>query len=103
MTVRQLLESIDSAELTEWMAYDQIEPFGPQREDLRAGLICSTVANHSFSPPRKPHRASDYMLFADLKRESSRGGARPVLLPDAKAHSDLIRRALFGLSAPPSI
>lgn len=93
MTVRQLLESLDSREITEWLAYDQIEPFGPQREDLRTGLICSTVANHSLSPPRQPVRPSDFMLFADERRERKDG---PVLLPDAKAQSDLIRQAVFG-------
>ena len=99
MTVRQLLENIDSSELTEWLAYDQIEPFGPQREDLRAGLICSTVANHSMSPPRKPHRPSDYMLFVDSKGASK---SKPVLLADPRAQSDLIRQAIFGISPPTS-
>ncbi|MBU3694793.1 MAG: hypothetical protein FGM40_08205 [Rhodocyclaceae bacterium] len=94
MTVRQLLETIDSAELAEWLAYDQIEPFGPQREDLRAGLICSTVANHSMSPPRRPRRPSDYMLFA---HEPGQAFDAPVLLADPKSHSDLIRQAIFGV------
>jgi hypothetical protein len=89
--VRELLAGIDSAELTEWLAYDRIEPFGEQRADLRTGLICSTVANHAFSPPRPPHKPTDYMLFAE------RAAAAPVLLADAKAQSDLIRSAVFGV------
>lgn len=90
----QLLETISSAELTEWLAYDQIEPFGPQREDLRTGLICSTVANHSMSPPKKPVRASDFMLFAEPQPNRS---SKPVLLADPQAQSDLIRQAIFGV------
>ncbi len=90
----QLLETISSAELTEWLAYDQIEPFGPQREDLRTGLICSAVVNHSMSPPKSPVRASDFMLFA----QSERTGKPPaVLLSDPVAQSDLIRQAIFGV------
>ena len=91
MSVRQLLASLDSSEITEWIAYDQLEPFGEQREDLRVGQICSTVANHSFSPPKKPHRPSDYMLFSPERQD------KPVLLQDPKAQSDLIRQALFGV------
>ena len=97
--MRQLLETIDSAELTEWLAYDQIEPFGPQREDLRTGLVCSTVANFSMSPPKKPHKPSDYMLFADSRGASK---SKPVLLADPRAQSDLIRQAIFGISPPTS-
>jgi hypothetical protein len=62
------------------------------------GLVCSTVANHSISPPKKPHRPSDYMLFSPERQD------KPVLLQDPKAQSDLIRQALFGVkpgSNPP--
>ena len=55
------------------------------------GLMCSTVANHSVSPPKKPHRPSDYMLFSQQR------AAQPVLLDNPVAQSDLIRLALFGI------
>jgi len=45
MTVRQLENNLSSQELSEWMAYYSIEPFGPAREDYRAGLIAATTAN----------------------------------------------------------
>ena len=71
----QLLETISSAELTEWLAYDQIEPFGPQREDLRTGLICSAVVNHSMSPPKSPVRASDCRAMPRLDQASEKRGS----------------------------
>jgi hypothetical protein len=92
-TVRELLASIDSAELTEWLAYDRIEPFGEERADLRTGMVCSTVANHSFAPPRDPRKPADYMLFAQ------RADAAPIALADPKAQSDLIRAAVFRVGA----
>lgn len=49
-SVRQLLASMDSAELTEWQAYYSIEPFGPNQEDLRSGTIAAVTFN---SVPRK--------------------------------------------------
>ena len=34
-----------SAQLAEWMAFAQLEPWGEERADLRAGIVASTVAN----------------------------------------------------------
>ena len=45
MTVRELENRLSSQELSEWMAYFSIEPFGSAREDYRAGLVAATVAN----------------------------------------------------------
>ena len=42
-----LLASLDSRQLGEWYAFLQIEPIGEMREDFRAGMICSTVANYA--------------------------------------------------------
>jgi len=58
MTVRELLERIDSRELAEWIAFNAIEPVDNRfRGDLQAGIIASTLANchrsratHSFTP-----------------------------------------------------
>ncbi len=47
MTVRELLARIDSHELTEWMAFHNLRPFGEEQSDIRAGIVASTVANCS--------------------------------------------------------
>jgi hypothetical protein len=36
---------MDSRELTEWMAFDLVEPIGGRRSDFQAAIIASTVAN----------------------------------------------------------
>lgn len=36
---------MDAREFAEWIAYDQIEPFGALRDDQRAGTIASAVVN----------------------------------------------------------
>lgn len=58
MTVRELLSRIDSRELSEWRAYYGLNPWGPERADLRAGTIASTVANCLTDKGFKP---SDFM------------------------------------------
>ncbi len=45
MTRRELLAKTSSRELQEWMAYAEIDPFGEERADLRAGIIASTIMN----------------------------------------------------------
>ncbi len=39
------MREITSAEFAEWMAYATIEPFGPIREDERAGIVAAIIAN----------------------------------------------------------
>lgn len=45
MTVGDLLHRLSSRELTEWMAYYALEPFGEERGDMRAGIVASTLYN----------------------------------------------------------
>ena len=45
MTVGQINEQMSAKELTEWMVFYSIEPFGPAREDYRAALQCSIAAS----------------------------------------------------------
>ncbi|MEM6560043.1 MAG: hypothetical protein AAF656_00450 [Planctomycetota bacterium] len=59
MTVRELLARTDSRELAEWMAYFDLDPWGEQRADLRAGTIAATVANAHH--PRGRFKPSDFM------------------------------------------
>ena len=64
----ELLARISSRELSEWAAFAQLEPFGEEREDLRAAIVAATVANTARDP--KKQRAfvpSDFM--PDFERE----------------------------------
>jgi len=70
MTVRELLARIDSRELSEWMAFFRLEPWGTEVEDLRAGIVAATVANANRDPKkqRKPYRPQDFMPQWDRQR-----------------------------------
>lgn len=39
------MREIDSRELTEWMVYAKMEPFGAIREDYRAGIVATVMAS----------------------------------------------------------
>ena len=45
MTVDELLGRMSSAELSEWQAYYELEPFGQVRGDLQAGMVAAMMGN----------------------------------------------------------
>jgi flagellar basal body rod protein FlgC len=63
-TVEELLDRISSRELSEWMAFYQVEPWGTEPADMRAGIVASTIANVNRDPKkqRKPYHPSDFVV-----------------------------------------
>lgn len=62
------MERMSTAEFVEWMLYEQIEPFGERRADLRAGMNCATTAN-VHRTREQPYPPSDFMLPWEPARE----------------------------------
>lgn len=52
-SVRELLASMDSAELSYWMALSRIEPIGPDRQDHGFAMLASILANVNSGRGRK--------------------------------------------------
>lgn len=57
-----MLNRVSSQELTQWMAYDRIEPIGDARMDIRFAILAAVVANTSRDPGVKP----DPFLYTDF-------------------------------------
>ena len=53
---------ISSAELSEWIAFSQFEPFGIEREDLRFAMLACIIANANRSHKQRPFKISDFIL-----------------------------------------
>jgi len=54
MTVAEMLARISSAELTEWMAYEQVSgPLGGERDDVLMAILAAVVANGNRGKGRK--------------------------------------------------
>ena len=87
MTVRELLARVDSRELSEWMAYYQLEPFGNVREDLQAGIVASTIANVNRGKNDKAFQPSDFMPFMEKPEQT---------VDDMKAVMDAIAKGQDG-------
>ncbi len=52
MSRRELLATHTNDELTEWMAYEALEPFGADATDVRFGLLTAVVANANRDPKK---------------------------------------------------
>lgn len=88
MTVSQLERTLSAAELAEWEAFNEIEPIGDDRADLRTGILASLWANmhrRKGSPAFKP---TDFMPFVDREAVKRR---------ENSALSEKIRGALMGM------
>jgi len=59
MTVGELKERLSSSELTEWMAYFSLEPFGYELDNYRTGVIAATIANTT-PGIKKTYKPSDF-------------------------------------------
>lgn len=70
-----MLASLTSEELTEWMAYHELEPWGEERADFRSGTICAVVANLMKSKDDRPARAADFVPDFDGSRKAGQAGA----------------------------
>ena len=68
MTARELLQRMGSDELSEWMAFYQLEPFGDYRADYRSGVVASTFANAHRAKDASPFRPEDFMPFLEKNR-----------------------------------
>jgi Protein of unknown function (DUF4035) len=91
-TVGELLDTMDSVELSEWMAYDHLSPIGDERQDLMSGIIASTIANANRSSSRAPFRPADMVpkwgkWGVKFQEPSSPQDLKQSLLAWAAAHN----------------
>lgn len=77
MSVRRLLEEVDSEELSEWYAYDQRWPIGDSWQ--QTARICRTIMaasgnykrlpeEEAFIPAAKKPKQSQEAMFAELMK-----------------------------------
>lgn len=57
-----MLADMDSMELTEWMAYEQISgPLGPERLDVLSSILAATVANTARGKGQRAKEPKDFI------------------------------------------
>ena len=71
MPVSELLRRITSREITEWMAFSQLEPFGADAGFLGHGITSATVANANWAKGQKAYTAEDFMPAFEGKKKQT--------------------------------
>lgn len=59
--VAELLSRISSKELTEWVAFSQIEPFGDKVPYYGHAIVAATVANSNRAKGTQPAKPIDFI------------------------------------------
>lgn len=57
----EMLRRMDSAELTEWMAFAQVEPFGAETQYYGQAINSQLIANINRKQGSKAYKAEDFM------------------------------------------
>jgi flagellar basal body rod protein FlgC len=64
-----MLSEISSVQFAEWIAYSTLEPWGEERDDLRMGIMASTIANANRGKNQKPYKPQDFMPSFEQETE----------------------------------
>ena len=71
---------MSAAEFRAWMAYYEIEPFGEERADLRAGILAATLVNINRRKGRKAVTAHELMPYLTKAAEPKEPAGRMAAL-----------------------
>lgn len=94
MSVRRAQQEISSREFSEWIAYDWVEPFGPDRDDLRQGITSAMLYNSHRPRGSRVADPSDYVLSSDRTGPDkvSDEELERKMNAWARAHNEKVRR-----------
>lgn len=91
MPVGEMLARTTSAELTEWMAYEQMTgPLGPERMDILAAQLCAVVANANRDRKSRAAKPKDFLPNWD------RGKGEPQTWQQTKGIAQALNAAFGG-------
>lgn len=93
MPVGELLARTSSAELVEWLAYEQMAgPLGGARADIHAGIVASTIANVNTGKRGKKYKPADFIPKWSRVKISDPAAMRNMLIGITKALGGKVRR-----------
>lgn len=102
-TPRELLASVTSAEITEAMAWERIEPFGALHSEYLMGTLAALIANIHRKEGVDPFTAVDFApaLRRATENEASRRQDEGLRVASDDEQARLLARTVFGGDIPP--
>ena len=84
----------DSREYAEWRALYELDPWGEERADLRAGIIASTIANVNRGKSQKVFSPGDFMPEFDkpVRTQQTPQEMAAVMTMFAKRQNEYVAR-----------
>jgi len=84
----------DSREFAEWRAFYELEPWGDDRADLRAGIVASTIANVNRGKGQKAFNPGDFMPEFDkpVRKKQTPAEMAAVMTLFAKRQNEYVAR-----------
>jgi len=70
-TVAEIDQTMTSTELSYWMVFYALHPFGPERDNLHAAIIASTLANVNRGKNQPAFSAEDFMIKNQHEKRSA--------------------------------
>lgn len=89
MSVAEAQAKISAREFAEWVAYCGIAPFGPERDDVRIGILGAGLGNLWIGKGRKL-KHTDFMPKFDAPRQQSQQEIWSKLRAFASVHNKAI-------------
>jgi len=71
MTRAELLERISSRELTEWMIFEQVEPFGSNTQYYGPAITTAMIANVNRKKGTKPVKPDEFIPKFEKEPQST--------------------------------
>ena len=68
----ELLQRCDSRELSEWQAFDAVDPIGHMRTDYSVAMMMCMYANGNRQRGSKAHTVQEFMPFMPEKTEEEK-------------------------------
>lgn len=75
-----MLARTDSHELSEWLAFYSIHPWGEERADLRQAVTSTVVANSLRGKNVRPYKIEDFLPVPSAKPEQTADEMKALLM-----------------------
>lgn len=70
-SLKECQQRVDSPEFSEWKAFYELEPFGPDRQDVGHAITATVIANAHRSSGGRPFEVSDFIPRWEPKRPAT--------------------------------